>query len=100
MGGAGADFTIGALADGIEKLKVANAPEPYYAVLPSTQWAVLALTDELIRFDIRGEGNTIVAAQRQSRRPARTDLLQQAELIESRWGLPAKKWLRLFKPVC
>lgn len=45
------------------------------------------------------EGNTIVAAQRQPTRPERADLLQQAQDIESRWGLPAKKWLRLFKPV-
>lgn len=45
------------------------------------------------------EGNTIVAAQRQPSRPERADWLQQAQDIESRWGLPAKKWLRLFKPV-
>lgn len=54
VGGAGADFSIGALAEGIEKLKVANAPGPYYAVLPSTQWAVLAQTQELIQYSIRG----------------------------------------------
>ncbi len=45
------------------------------------------------------EGNTIVAAQRQPSRPDRTELVQRADVIESRWGLPAKKWLRLFKPV-
>ncbi len=45
------------------------------------------------------EGNTIVAAQRQPSRPDRTELTQKAEAIESRWGLPAKKWLRLFKPI-
>ncbi len=45
------------------------------------------------------EGNTIVAAQRQPSRPDRTQLVQRAETIESRWGLPGKKWLRLFKPV-
>ncbi len=45
------------------------------------------------------EGNTIVAAQRQPSRPDRTQWAQRAEAIESRWGLPGKKWLRLFKPV-
>jgi hypothetical protein len=60
VGGAGASFTISALASAIKFLEVANAPRPYYAVLPATQWAALAQTDELVRFDIRGEGNTIV----------------------------------------
>jgi len=45
------------------------------------------------------EGNTVVLAQREPTRPERADLLTRAADIESRWGLPAKKWLRLFKPV-
>ena len=45
------------------------------------------------------EGNTVVAAQRQPSRPGRELLLQRAELVESRWGLPARKWMRLFKPL-
>ena len=45
------------------------------------------------------EGNTVVLAQREPTRPPRADLLLRAGEIESRWGLPAKKWLRLFKPV-
>jgi spermidine synthase len=45
------------------------------------------------------EGNTVVLAQREPTRPERAALLLQAGEIESRWGLPAKKWLRLFKPV-
>lgn len=45
------------------------------------------------------EGNTVVLAQREPTRPERSDLLLRAADIESRWGLPAKKWLRLFKPV-
>ena len=45
------------------------------------------------------EGNTVVLAQREPTRPERAELLQQAGVIESRWDLPAKKWLRLFKPV-
>ena len=45
------------------------------------------------------EGNTVVLAQREPTRPERADLLIKAAEIESRWGLPAKKWMRLFKPV-
>ena len=45
------------------------------------------------------EGNTVVLAQREPTRPARDELLAKAADIESRWGLPARKWLRLFKPV-
>jgi spermidine synthase len=44
------------------------------------------------------EGNTVVTAQRQPSRPGRELLQQRAEMVESRWGLPARKWLRLFKP--
>ncbi|SFB80721.1 hypothetical protein SAMN05216344_103229 [Polaromonas sp. OV174] len=46
------------------------------------------------------EGNTVVLAQREPTRPERAELLLRAGVIESRWDLPAKKWLRLFKPVC
>ena len=45
------------------------------------------------------EGNTVVLAQREPTRPERGDLASRAADIESRWGLPARKWLRLFKPV-
>ncbi|MBH2018656.1 spermidine synthase [Polaromonas sp.] len=45
------------------------------------------------------EGNTVVMAQFEPTRPERAELLQRAGVIESRWDLPARKWLRLFKPV-
>ena len=45
------------------------------------------------------EGNTVVLAQREPTRPDRADRVNRAAEVESRWGLPAKKWLRLFKPV-
>ncbi|MHB1201091.1 MAG: class I SAM-dependent methyltransferase [Polaromonas sp.] len=45
------------------------------------------------------EGNTVVLAQREPTRPGRADLLQRADVIQSRWDLPAKKWLRLLAPV-
>ncbi len=45
------------------------------------------------------EGNTVVMAQREPSRPERAELLLQAAEVQSRWGLPAKKWMRIFKPV-
>ncbi len=45
------------------------------------------------------EGNTVVLAQRSPSAPAREQLLARAADIESRWGLPARKWLRVFKQV-
>ncbi|MFN9727436.1 spermidine synthase [Acidovorax sp.] len=45
------------------------------------------------------EGNTVVLAQRTPSRPKLTGLAQRAADIEVRWGLPAGKWLRVFKPV-
>lgn len=50
-------------------------------------------------FTATREGNSVVMAQREPTRPARAELLQRAGVVESRWDLPAKKWLRLFKPV-
>ncbi|MCU0941692.1 MAG: spermidine synthase [Hydrogenophaga sp.] len=45
------------------------------------------------------EGNTVVLAQRHASRPPRLELLARAEAVQQRWGLPAVKWMRLFKPV-
>ena len=53
----------------------------------------------LWRFKATREGNTVVLAQRTSSRPTREVLAQRAEFIESRFGLPALKWLRGFKPM-
>ena len=44
------------------------------------------------------EGNTIVLALRAPQQPNRATLAERAETIETRWGLPARKWLRVFKP--
>lgn len=43
------------------------------------------------------EGNTVVLALRTPQHPERLELLARAEVIQTRWGLPAKKWLRVFK---
>jgi spermidine synthase len=45
------------------------------------------------------EGNTIVLALREPQRPTRATLAERAESIQTRWGLPAAKWLRVFKPI-
>jgi len=45
------------------------------------------------------EGNTVVLAQRSPSRPKRELLLPRAEIIQTRWGLPATKWVRVFKPL-
>jgi spermidine synthase len=43
------------------------------------------------------EGNTVVLALREPVAPTRAQLAERAEAIETRWGLPARKWLRVFK---
>ncbi|MES2979547.1 MAG: spermidine synthase [Pseudomonadota bacterium] len=69
-------------ARSLEKIADAFGPEAVWAFPPTR------------------EGNTVVAAQRTPSRPDREALSQRAEVIASKWGLPAKKWLRLFKPAC
>lgn len=44
------------------------------------------------------EGNTVVLALREPVQPRRGELAARADEIESRWGLPARKWLRVFRP--
>ncbi len=44
------------------------------------------------------EGNTVVLAQRTPSQPPRAELAARAETIQTRWGLPAPKWLRVFRP--
>lgn len=55
--------------------------------------------DAVWAFKPTREGNTVVLAQRTPERPTRMALLARAEAVQTRWGLPAVKWLRLFKPV-
>ena len=65
----------------LEKIAEAFGPEAVWAFRPTR------------------EGNTVVLAQREPSRPERDELLQSAQTIESRWDLPAKKWLKSFQPV-
>ena len=43
------------------------------------------------------EGNTVVLALREPQHPRRGELSARADEVESRWGLPARKWLRVFR---
>ena len=45
------------------------------------------------------EGNAIVLSQRTASHPSRDALQQTASAIEEKWGLPASKWLKVFKPL-
>ena len=55
--------------------------------------------DAIWAFKPTREGNTIVLAQRTTAKPNRETLMARAEVIQAKWGLPATKWLRVFKPV-
>ena len=44
------------------------------------------------------EGNTIAIAMKQVTLPDRELLARRAENIETRWKLPARKWLRMLRP--
>lgn len=53
--------------------------------------------DALWAFNPTREGNTVVLAQRTPHQPSYDTLWQRANVIESRWNLPACKWLRTLK---
>ena len=55
--------------------------------------------DALWAFKATREGNTVVLAQRTASRPNRDVLRERADAIAAQWGLPADKWVRVFKPV-
>jgi spermidine synthase len=55
--------------------------------------------DALWAFKSTREGNTVVLAQRTPSRPKRAVWAERAEVIKTQWGLPADKWIRVFKPV-
>jgi spermidine synthase len=45
------------------------------------------------------EGNTVVVAARNAVVPDREELLRRADSIEARFELPARKWLRMVRPL-
>jgi spermidine synthase len=54
--------------------------------------------DAVWAFKPTREGNTVVLAQASASRPKRPALADRAQSIQTRWSLPAPKWLRVFKP--
>jgi spermidine synthase len=55
--------------------------------------------DAIWAFKSTREGNTVVLAQRTPSRPKRSVMSERADIIKDQWGLPADKWVRVFKPV-
>jgi spermidine synthase len=55
--------------------------------------------DAVWMFKPTKDGNTIVLAQATPSRPSREQLEARATEIQTRWGLPAAKWLKVFKPL-
>lgn len=55
--------------------------------------------DALWTFKPTREGNTVVMAHRTPTRPTRAELLQRAQTVQTLWGLPATKWLKVLAPV-
>ncbi|MEJ8850263.1 spermidine synthase [Variovorax rhizosphaerae] len=53
--------------------------------------------DAVWAFKPTREGNTVVLAHRTPQRPKRPVLAERAQTIQTRWRLPATKWLRVFK---
>lgn len=45
------------------------------------------------------EGNTVVLAWKGGPLPPREELAARAQHAETRWGLPARKWLRMIRPL-
>ena len=68
-------------AQSLQKISAAFGPEAVWAFKPTR------------------EGNTVVLALRTPVQPSRAVLAERAETIQTRWSLPAAKWLRVFKPV-
>ncbi|MEJ8856014.1 spermidine synthase [Variovorax robiniae] len=53
--------------------------------------------DAVWAFKPTREGNTVVLAHRTPQHPKRPVLAERAQTIQTRWRLPATKWLRVFK---
>ena len=56
-------------------------------------------TDQVWSLRPTREGNTVVIAGRGVVVPDRDTLSARADTIESRFGLPARKWLRMVRPL-
>lgn len=55
--------------------------------------------EQVWRLEPTTEGNTVLIAGCGIEVPGREELERRADTIESRWGLPARKWLRWVRPL-
>jgi spermidine synthase len=55
--------------------------------------------DRVVALRPTREGNTIVLAWKGGPLPSREELAVRAQHAETRWGLPARKWLRMIRPL-
>lgn len=55
--------------------------------------------DQVVTLEPTAEGNTVVVAMKHVTLPDRDALARRAENIETRWRLPARKWLRMLRPL-
>jgi spermidine synthase len=55
--------------------------------------------EQVWQLEPTNEGNTVLIAGCGIVVPGREELERRADTIESRWGLPARKWLRLVRPL-
>jgi len=55
--------------------------------------------DAIWAFKATRQGNTVVLAQRTATRPPRAIWAARGEYIQEQWGLPARQWVRVLKPV-
>ncbi len=55
--------------------------------------------DAIWAFKATRQGNTVVLAQRTATRPPRAVWAARGEYIQEQWGLPARQWVRVLKPV-
>jgi spermidine synthase len=55
--------------------------------------------DAIWAFKATREGNTVVLAQRTATRPPRATWVARGDYIQEQWGLPARQWVRVLKPV-
>jgi spermidine synthase len=83
--------------EGIMTVNLFGRDNSYKASLEKIKQAFGA--DCVWAFKPTREGNTVVMAFRTVPAVMREVLTQRADAIESRWELPAKKWLKLLSPV-
>ncbi len=82
--------------DGMMAVNLFGRDNSYKASLEKIKLAFGA--DCVWAFAPTREGNTVVMAFRTASNTPQDVLAQRADAIESRWELPAKKWLKLLKP--